>query len=122
MQEQQMNLQGLREKLRSFTEERDWQQFHTPKNLATALSVEAAELLEPFQWLKTGEASELSPDSLAAIRYEMADVLNYLVMLADSLEVDLLAAAYEKIQHNAQKYPIEVARGNAQKYTQLQKE
>lgn len=122
MQEQQMNLQELREKLRSFTEERDWQQFHTPKNLATALSVEAAELLEPFQWLKTGEVSELSPDSLAAIRYEMADVLNYLVMLADSLEVDLLAAAYEKIQQNAQKYPLEAARGNAQKYTQLQKE
>jgi dCTP diphosphatase len=119
MQEQLMNLQELREKLRGFTEERDWQQFHTPKNLATALSVEAAELLEPFQWLKTGEVRELTPDSLAAIRYEMADVLNYLVMLADSLDVDLLAAAHEKIQLNAQKYPIEAARGNAQKYTQL---
>ncbi|WP_395006566.1 nucleotide pyrophosphohydrolase [Undibacterium sp.] len=119
MQEQQMNLQHLREQLRRFTSERDWQQFHTPKNLATALSVEAAELLEPFQWLKTGEVSELTPESLAAVRYEMADVLNYLIMLADSLEVDLLAAAYEKIQLNAQKYPVDAARGNAQKYTQL---
>lgn len=119
MREKQQNLQDIREQLRRFAMERDWQQFHTPKNLATALSVEAAELLEPFQWLKTGEMSELNPTALAAIRYEMADVLNYLIMLADSLDVDLIAAAQEKIQLNAQKYPIDAARGNAQKYTQL---
>jgi NTP pyrophosphatase (non-canonical NTP hydrolase) len=119
MQEKQQNLQDIRDQLRRFAMKRDWQQFHTPKNLATALSVEAAELLEPFQWLKTGEMSELNPAALAAIRYEMADVLNYLIMLADSLDVDLIAAAQEKIQLNAQKYPIDAARGNAQKYTQL---
>ncbi|MBC3872711.1 nucleotide pyrophosphohydrolase [Undibacterium sp. LX15W] len=115
------NLQQLRDQLRAFVAERDWQQFHTPKNLASALSVEAAELLEPFQWLKTGEIEELSAETHTAIRYEMADVLNYLVMLADRLDVDLLAAANEKIQLNAQKYPAQTARGSALKYTELKK-
>jgi dCTP diphosphatase len=105
----------LRDKLRDFVAERDWQQFHTPKNLASALAVEAAELLEPFQWLKTGELSELNVDTQREIRHEMADVLNYLVMLADHLGVDLIAAASEKMLLNALKYPVESARGNAEK-------
>lgn len=115
------NLQELRDQLRTFVAERDWQQFHTPKNLASALSVEAAELLEPFQWLKTGEIDELNVETHTAIRHEMADVLNYLVMLADHLDVDLLDAATEKIQLNAQKYPVQAARGLALKYTELKK-
>jgi len=113
------DLQQLRDQLRVFVADREWQQFHTPKNLASALAVEAAELLEPFQWLKTGEPEELSADMQIAIRHEMADVLNYLVMLADRLQVDLIAAANEKIQLNAQKYPTQSARGSAKKYTEL---
>ncbi len=109
------SLDDLRDALRIFAAEREWQSFHTPKNLASALAVEAAELLEPFQWLKSGAEDELDPAMRAAIRDEMADVLTYLVMLADSLDVDLLAAAQEKIQRNAQKYPIELSRGNAKK-------
>jgi dCTP diphosphatase len=119
MTDRYQHLQQLREQLRIFVAERDWQQFHTPKNLASALAVEAAELLEPFQWLKSGELTELSEDQQTAIRHEMADVLNYLVMLADRLNVDLVAAAQEKIILNAQKYPIAQSRGSIRKYTEL---
>lgn len=120
MSEQNDPLIKLRDQLRGFVAERDWAQFHTPKNLASALSVEAAELLEPFQWLKTGNADELSEDVKKNIRHEMADVLNYLVMLADQLNVDLIAAATEKNALNALKYPIEQVRGDARKYTDYQ--
>jgi dCTP diphosphatase len=113
------DLHHLRQQLRAFVAEREWQQFHTPKNLASALAVEAAELLEPFQWLKNGELEELSDSTQTAIRHEMADVLNYLVMLADRLNVDLIAAAQEKIILNAQKYPVDQARGSIKKYTEL---
>ena len=108
----------LRDTLRQFAAERDWDQFHSPKNLAIALSVEAAELLEPFQWLKDGTAAELGPERLAAVSEEMADVLLYLVMLADKLDVDLLAAARDKLEMNALKYPVEKARGSSKKYTE----
>ena len=113
-------LEVLRKMLRTFADERDWQQFHTPKNLATALSVEAAELLEPFQWLVNGGAEELDSDKLAAIRFEMADVLAYLIMLADKLDVNLFEALQEKIVLNAAKYPVTKARGNASKYTRFE--
>lgn len=109
------SLDELRDALRQFAAEREWQLFHTPKNLASALAVEAAELLEPFQWLKSGADDELDAATRAAIRDEMADVFTYLVMLADKLEVDLLAAAQSKMQRNAQKYPIAQSRGNAKK-------
>lgn len=109
------SLEQLRDALRLFAAEREWQPFHTPKNLASALAVEAAELLEPFQWLQSGADDELDVATRAAIRDEMADVLTYLVMLADRLEVDLLAAAQEKMQRNALKYPIAQSRGNAKK-------
>lgn len=108
----------LRDQIRDFVSERDWDQFHTPKNLATALSVEAAELLEPFQWLKTGESVELDDQKRFAIRQEMADVLIYLIRLADKLDVDLVAAAEEKLAHNRTKYPVDKARGNARKYSE----
>ncbi|MBR7801334.1 nucleotide pyrophosphohydrolase [Undibacterium fentianense] len=119
MSESLQDLKQLRDRLRLFVAERDWQQFHTPKNLASALSVEAAELLEPFQWLRTGELDELNEMTRTAIRHELADVLNYLVMLADRLDVDLLDAASEKILLNAKKYPIEHSRANSKKYTIL---
>jgi dCTP diphosphatase len=114
---QDLNLTLIRDQLRQFVAERDWAQFHTPKNLACALSVEAAELLEPFQWLNSGGPDELSAETRSAIRHEMADVLNYLIMLADQLDVDLLAAAQEKIALNALKYPAAQVHGDARKYS-----
>jgi NTP pyrophosphatase (non-canonical NTP hydrolase) len=106
----------LRNLVRVFVTERDWDQFHTPKNLSSALSVEAAELLEHFQWLKHGQADELGPDKLVQVRHEMADVLVYLVRLADKLDVDLMAAVEEKMVLNRAKYPAELVRGDARKY------
>ena len=110
-------LAGLREKLRRFAIERDWDQYHSPKNLAAALCVEAAELLEHFQWLTDDESKSLPSEQLAKVREEIADVLLYLVRLADKLNVDLLDAAANKIALNARRYPIDKARGNNRKYT-----
>jgi dCTP diphosphatase len=101
----------LRDALRAFAAERDWDRFHAPKNLASALIVEAAELLEPFQWLGEAESQALPDETLAAVRLEMADVLLYLVRLADRLDVDLAQAARDKIALNAVRYPVERSRG-----------
>ena len=112
------DLKQIRDLVRVFVNERDWDQFHTPKNLACALSVEAAELLEHFQWLKDGRAAELGEARLAEVRHEMADVLVYLVRLADKLGVDLGAAVQDKMVLNRAKYPAELVRGDARKYDQ----
>jgi NTP pyrophosphatase (non-canonical NTP hydrolase) len=112
-------LTQLRDALRKFADERDWDQYHSPKNLASALSVEAAELLERFQWLTEDESRKLPPAELQKVREEMADVLNYLVRLADKLDVNLLEAAREKIELNALKYPVDKSRGSAKKYSEL---
>jgi len=112
------DLGAVRDLVRTFVSERDWEQFHTPKNLATALSVEAAELLEPFQWLTSGNADELSDEKQTEIRHEMADVFLYLIMLADKLDVDLIEAAKEKITLNARKYPADKVRGDSRKSTE----
>jgi len=112
-------LDALRDALRRFAAERDWEQFHTPKNLAIALSVEAAELLERFQWLTAEQSQALDAEALARVREELADVLLYLVRLADRLDVDLIAAARDKMTLNAQKYPADKARGNSRKYSDL---
>jgi dCTP diphosphatase len=112
-------LAQLRDSLRQFAADRDWEQFHSPKNLAMALAVEAAELLERFQWITEEQSRSLPPAELARVCEEMADVLNYLVRLADQLDVDLLAAARDKIALNAQKYPVDKSRGNAKKYSEL---
>ena len=109
----------LRDALRSFAAERDWDQFHSPRNLAAALAVEAAELLEPFQWLNDEQSAALSTESRAAVAREMADVLLYLVRLADKLGVDLEQAARDKIALNAEKYPVAKARGSSRKYDEL---
>jgi len=114
--EENGELTRLRDLVRVFVDERDWDQFHTPKNLSSALSVEAAELLEHFQWLQHGQADELGPDKLVQVRHEMADVLVYLVRLADKLDVDLMAAVEEKMVLNRAKYPAELVRGDARKY------
>ena len=112
----QGDLTRLRELVRVFVNERDWNQFHTPKNLSAALSVEAAELLEHFQWLQHGRVEELGADKLEQVRHEMADVLVYLVRLADKLDVDLMAAVEDKMVLNRAKYPADKVRGDARKY------
>lgn len=114
------SLDQLRTALRRFSGERDWDQFHTPKNLAAALVVEAAELLEPFQWLTPEQEAALSPEQLEVVEREMADVLCYLVRLADVLEVDLLAAAGRKVDENERRYPSDRSKGRADKYTAYQ--
>jgi len=113
------SLASLRHSLRRFAAERDWDQYHSPKNLAGALCVEAAELLEHFQWLTDDASKSLSADQVAKVSEEMADVLLYLVRLADKLDVDLLRAARAKIELNARKYPVDKARGSSRKYTEL---
>ena len=112
-------LRALRDQLRQFALERDWDQFHSPKNLASALAVEAAELLEPFQWLSEEQSSRLTSEQLAAVCEEMADVLLYLIRLADKLDVDLVTAASEKLVRNGEKYPVARAKGSSKKYTDL---
>ena len=112
----QTDLGSIRALVRTFVDERDWDQFHTPKNLASALSVEAAELLEQFQWLREGRHDELGDAKLDAVRHEMADVLVYLVRLADKLDVDLYDAVIEKMAINRAKYPAERVRGDVRKY------
>lgn len=112
-------LHDLRDELRAFAAARDWDQFHSPRNLATALAVEAAELLEPFQWLGDEQGRDPPPETRVAVEEEMADVLLYLVRLADKLDVDLAAAARAKIVKNAAKYPVDKSRGSSRKYDAL---
>ena len=99
------NLIQLRDALREFTSARDWRQYHTPKNLAMALIVEAAELVEQFQWMTPEQSMALNEQQLAAVRDEVADTLIYLVEIADVLNIDLISAARDKIAKNAIKYP-----------------
>jgi NTP pyrophosphatase (non-canonical NTP hydrolase) len=112
------DLHALRDLARQFALERDWDQFHTPRNLASALCVEAAELLEPFQWLGSGGVDELSEAKRTAVRHEMADVLVYLVRLADKMDVDLFDAVVEKMELNRAKYPADKVRGDSRKYNE----
>lgn len=99
------SLDTLRDALRAFAAERDWEQYHTPKNLSMALIVEAAELVEHFQWLTPQQSQQLDADKLEQVRQECADILIYLTRLADMLGVDLIDAAYDKMALNAVKYP-----------------
>src|SRR5471032_1781559 len=112
------SLTELRDRIRQFTAERDWEQFHTPKNLAMALSVEVAELVEHFQWLATGADAELDDAKRTGIRHELADVLVYLIQLADKCQVDLREAVLEKMLLNAAKYPAAQVKGDARKYNE----
>ena len=109
----------LRELIRVFVEERDWRQFHSPKNLASALIVEAGELLEHFQWMTEAQSRELAPDRRDAVGAELADVLLDLIQLATALGIDPVAAAQAKLKLNEVKYPVERARGNSRKYDEL---
>jgi dCTP diphosphatase len=110
-------LSKIAETLEQFAIKRDWNQFHSPKNLSMALSVEVAELVEEFQWLTENESSELSQDKLGKVKDELGDIFIYLIRISSKLGIDLISAANEKILKNELKYPIEKARGNAKKYT-----
>lgn len=109
----------LQASLRTFAAEREWEQFHSPKNLAAALSVEASELLEHFQWLTDQQSLELSEDKRAKVAEEIADVLLYLLQLADKLKIDPLDAARKKLRINEKKYPAERTKGTSKKYSEL---
>jgi len=111
----------LKNKLRIFANERDWDQFHSPKNLSMALSAEVAEIIEHFQWLTEEQSRNLPKDKLDEVKTELADTLIYLIRLADKLDLDLLTAAQNKIEVNELKYPVDKAKGNAKKYTELDK-
>ncbi|GHD30026.1 nucleotide pyrophosphohydrolase [Halioglobus pacificus] len=113
-----MNLVELLEHARQFAIERDWEQYHSPKNLSMALAGEAAELMEHFQWLTTSESEReaLSAKTLSDIELEMADIFIYLLRLSERLDIDLTDATLKKIAINAEKYPVELAKGNAVKY------
>ena len=112
-------MKELAQKLREFAKERDWDQFHSPKNLTMALSVEVCEIVEHFQWLTEEESYQLNPNKLKKIKEEIGDVIIYLVMLADKLGIDPVQAAKEKIEKNRKNYPANIARGTAKKYKEL---
>ncbi len=111
------NLEQLRDRLRRFAQERDWDQFHSPKNLAMALIAEAAELVEHFQWLTEAQSADLPAATRAKVADELADVLVYLVRIADRLEIDLLEATARKLVDNEAKYPAAKVRGSPRKYS-----
>ena len=112
------SLQDLRIRINAFVTERDWAQFHTPKNLAMAMIVEAAELVEQFQWDTPQESQQLSAEKREAVSHELADTFVYLLRLAEVLKIDLIDATNEKIKLNVLKYPVEKAKGSNAKYTQ----
>ena len=104
-------------KLRDFAKERDWDQFHSPKNLSMALSVEVAEIVEHFQWATEKESFELNADKLEKVKDEIGDIFIYLLRLADKLEIDPLEAANQKLEKNKEKYPVHLVKGKSNKYT-----
>src|SRR5487761_2591698 len=113
------SLRNLAQQLDQFAQDRDWQQFHSPKNLASALVVEAGELLEHFQWLTEAQSRSLPPEKRDAVGAEVADVLLYLIQLANALGIDPIAADQAKLKLNELKYPVDRARGNSKKYDEL---
>ena len=115
-----INLGVIKAKLRTFSEDRDWTQYHSPKNLVMALSVEVSELVEIFQWSNSGGIDEINdPKQKEKIKKELADIFNYLVKLIDLLDVDIETEALQKIKENAEKYPVDKVKGKSAKYTDL---
>lgn len=114
------DFEAMTQALRRFAAERDWDQFHTPKNLAMALTVEAAELLEQFQWLTPDQSQNLPPDKRARVADEIADIQAYLVRLADKLAISIPDAVEHKMRRNEAKYPADKVRGDARKYDEYQ--
>ena len=114
-------MKKLIQEVRAFVEERDWDQFHTPKNLSMALAVEAAEIMEHFQWLTPGESRDLPDEKRKAVGDEIGDVLIYLIQLADKLALDPVHLAKLKLEANRKKYPADQVRGSARKYTEYER-
>lgn len=115
-----LDTRQIQDKIRQFASEREWERFHTPKNIAMALTVEAAELQEIFQWLTEEQSARIMQSEKAeAVRHEVADVAVYLLRLCDLLQIDLQTAIDVKLKHNAEKYPVDKARGHARKYDEL---
>ncbi len=112
-------MQELKERLRDFAAARDWEQFHSPKNLAMALSVEVAELVEHFQWLTQEESRKPNNGLRHKIEDEIGDIMIFLTMLADKFDIDPVTAAKEKIETNEKRYPVGLAKCRADKYTDL---
>lgn len=113
-------LEALRQRLAAFAGERDWDQFHSPKNLAMALIAECAELVEHFQWLTEEQSTTLTAEKRAAVRLELADILIYLVRISDKLEIDLMDAAWDKIAINRKRYPADKVRGDARRASEYE--
>ena len=117
MMQNQDSLEHLRHRLNDFVNERDWAQFHTPKNLAMAMIVEAAELVEHFQWDTPAESLLLTAEKREQVSHELADTFVYLLRISEVLNIDLIDAANTKIELNALKYPVDKAKGSNAKYT-----
>ena len=111
--QQSDSLEQLRRQLAEFADKRDWQQFHSPKNLCMALIAEAAELVEIFQWLTEEQSWQLEAEKKLDVSLELADILIYLIRTADQLDIDLIASALNKIKINEQRYPVDKVRGKA---------
>jgi len=116
--DQKLDIADISASLRKFANERDWNQFHSPKNLSMALNVEAGELLEHFQWLTQQQSRNLDEQKLAEVESEVADVLIYLIRISDILNINLNQAVTSKMQLNAEKYPVSKVYGNSKKYTE----
>ena len=117
MADQSTTIQELKERMAQFVRERDWEQFHTPKNLSMSIAIEAAELMEHFQWLTVEQSKSLDADALQDISEELADIVIYALSLSNFLELDLAEAIVGKMEKNIRKYPKEKVRGKAHKYT-----
>ncbi len=111
-------IQQLTLSIREFVDERDWEQFHSPKNLAMAISVEVAELVEIFQWMTELQSQNLNQKQKQAVEEEVADVMTYLIRLSDRLDIDLVRAVERKLEISRKKYPAELVRGRSQKYSE----
>ncbi len=116
----QDSIERLQTRLRQFAQARDWEQFHSPKNLSMALIAECAELVEHFQWLTEEQSRNLPADKLAEVRLELADIFIYLIRIADRLGVDLIQAAYEKAEINERRYPADKVRGDARRASEYE--
>ena len=114
-----MDIEKIKEFQREFAKARDWAKFHTPKNLSMALSVEASELMEIFQWLTAEQSCSLDEKNKEKVSEELADITYYILRIADLMNIDLEDAIWKKMKKNAEKYPVEKAKGNAKKYTEL---
>ncbi|NIP19173.1 MAG: nucleotide pyrophosphohydrolase [Xanthomonadales bacterium] len=112
------DLRQIQQRMNEFVAERDWEQFHSPKNLSMALAVEAGELMEHFQWMTEEDSARLPADKLAEVEFELADILLYLVRIAEQTGIDLLGAVNKKMELNEKKYPAHVVRGSSRKYTE----